>query len=229
VNVLPFITHGDEDGVPLVVLGRARRVYFFNRRPNLPRGMTMRELAAEHADALKHLSPVDVAGLSTGGSIAQQLAADHPHRVDRLILISTACRLGPVAKRMQRQAAARVRKGANGKALAVLARGLAPDDFAGIAAGAAARLAGPRLFKDLGDMATTIEAEDAFDLADLAPIQSRTLIVGGGRDPFYPRALFEETKRLIPRSELLVFERRGRTSVFNDARFAPALEAFLDG
>jgi len=35
---------------------------------------------------------VDVVGMSTGGSIAQQLAADHPATVRRLGLISTAGR-----------------------------------------------------------------------------------------------------------------------------------------
>src|SRR4051794_3244059 len=59
-------------------LANHRRVHFFNRRPGLPRGMTMAELAAEHADALREgfgSNPVDVFGISTGGSIAQQLAA----------------------------------------------------------------------------------------------------------------------------------------------------------
>ena len=37
--------------------------------------------------------PVDVLGISTGGSIAQQLAADHPRGVRRLALVSAACRL----------------------------------------------------------------------------------------------------------------------------------------
>src|SRR4051794_18267098 len=70
-----------------------RHVHFFNRRPGLPRGMTMAELAAEHADALRQgfqHEPVDVFGISTGGSIAQQLAADHPGVVRKLVLASTA-------------------------------------------------------------------------------------------------------------------------------------------
>jgi pimeloyl-ACP methyl ester carboxylesterase len=70
-----------------------RRVLFVNRRRGLPRGMSMAELASEHADAIRSLDagPVDVAGLSTGGSIAQQLAADHPDVVDRLVLLCSAC------------------------------------------------------------------------------------------------------------------------------------------
>src|SRR4051812_35935202 len=59
---------------------RVRRVHFFNRRPDLPRGMTMADIGDEHAEALREGfdgQPVDVFGISTGGSIAQQVAADH--------------------------------------------------------------------------------------------------------------------------------------------------------
>jgi pimeloyl-ACP methyl ester carboxylesterase len=71
---------------PLAALARTRRVVLFNRRPGLPRGMTMAALAAEHADAIRAGlgGPVDVVGTSTGGSIAQQLAAEHPDAVARL-------------------------------------------------------------------------------------------------------------------------------------------------
>ena len=84
-----------------------RRVVFINRRAGLPRGMTMAELAGEHAEAIRDVvgSPVDLAGISTGGSVAQQLAADHPRLVGRLVLLSTACRLGPLGKTFQRRIA----------------------------------------------------------------------------------------------------------------------------
>ena len=93
---------------PFLPLGR--RLVVFNRRPGLPRGMTMAEIAAEHAAALRDgLGRVDVVGISTGGSIAQQVAADHPDVVDRLVLASTACRLGPLGRTLQRRVGARIR------------------------------------------------------------------------------------------------------------------------
>ena len=95
--------------------------------PGLPRGMTMAEMAAEHADAIRELgAPVDVMGTSTGGSIAQQLAADHPDVVGRLVLLSTACRLGPEGKVLQRRVAARIRAGAYRQATAVMGPGVPP-------------------------------------------------------------------------------------------------------
>ncbi len=148
----------------------SRRVIYTNRRKHLRRGMTMADLADEHADAIRALraGPVDVAGISTGGSIAQQLAADHPDLVARLVLLSTACRLSPDSRILQRRVAARVRRGARRHALAVMMAGIVPPGRGQLPAAVLARLAPSRLVPgadDLADMATTIEAEDAFDLA----------------------------------------------------------------
>src|SRR4051794_10554545 len=132
--------------------------------------MSMAELAEEHADAIRSLGvgPVDVAGISTGGSIAQQLAADHPDVVDRLMLLATVCRLAPDGRALQRRVAARIRRGAPRQALAAMMAALVPPGRGQLAAMALAWLAGPRLpdaGDDLADMANTIDAEDAFDLA----------------------------------------------------------------
>jgi pimeloyl-ACP methyl ester carboxylesterase len=81
---------------------------------------------------------------------------------------------------------------------------------------------------DLSDLATTIEAEDAFDLASCSgTIEAPTLIVAGGRDRFYDRGLLADTARLIPRSTLHVFPRRGHITVTFDPRYAPLVKGFL--
>jgi pimeloyl-ACP methyl ester carboxylesterase len=212
-----------------------RRVLFVNRRKGLPRGMTMAELAQEHADAIRSLGagPVAVAGISTGGSIAQQLAADHPDVVDRLLLLCTACRLGPEGRVLQRRVAARVRRGARRKALAVMAASLVPPRRGRLGAATVAWLAGPRLLAggdDLADMATTIEAEDAFDLATCRdPIRAPTTILAGSADRFYSPELFAETARLIPGSRLRVFEGRGHVTVGRDPDWPREIERFAAG
>ena len=211
----------------------SRRVLFFNRRRGLPEGMTISELAAEHAEAIGTLpgGSADVIGLSTGGSIAQQLAAEHPEVVRRLALISSACRLGAAGRLLQRRVAARVRRGANRQAFAVFAAGLVPPRRGKLVAAAAAWLIGPRLFGDaeaLADMATTIEAEDEFDLARCHdPIRAPTLIVAGSEDRFYSPELFVETARLIPGSQLRVFDGRGHITVTMHPELAQTVTRFL--
>lgn len=46
--------------------------------------------------------------------------------------------------------------------------------------------------EDLGDMATTIDAEDGFDLAGCSTIAGATLLIAGGRHRFDEQALLEE-------------------------------------
>ncbi len=55
------------------------------------------DYAADLIELMDHLQigRADVVGLSLGGVIAQRLAADHPARVGRLVLISTAARFSP--------------------------------------------------------------------------------------------------------------------------------------
>jgi pimeloyl-ACP methyl ester carboxylesterase len=211
---------------------RDREVFYVNRRPGLPRGMTMAALAAEHAQALREVfnEPVDLLGASTGGSIAQQLAAQHGDVVRRLALVSTGCRLGPNAKLLQRQIAARARAGATRQAAAVMAGALAPPALR-LPAACLGWLLLPRSFSESGwqDMATTIEAEDEFDLARLPSVRAPTLLVGGGRDRFYDRELFEETARLIPGCMLEMHPKRGHITVLSDPRAVAQIRGFLDG
>lgn len=210
---------------------RERQVFYVNRRPGLPRGMTMAALAAEHAQGLREAfdEPVDLLGTSTGGSIAQQLVAEHPDVVRRLVLVSTGCRLGRDAKLIQRQIAARVRAGATRQAAAVTAGALPPPSLR-LPAACLGWLLAPRWFSGSGlqDMATTIEAEDEFDLARLPTVRAPTLLVGGGRDRFYDRSLFEQTAGLIPQCVLEMHPKRGHITVLSDPRAVAQIRGFLN-
>jgi pimeloyl-ACP methyl ester carboxylesterase len=212
---------------------RERRVYFLNRRSGLAPGTSMSDLAAEHADAIRALAagPVDVLGVSTGGSIAQQLAAEHPGVAARLVLVSTGCRLSPEARLLQRRVAERIRAGDVAGATSVLAAGLVPARRGRSVARALARLAAPVVLRgagDLADLATTIVAEDSFDLAACrGTVRAPTLIVTGGRDRFYEPQLVAETAQLIPGSRVHVFPRRGHVTVTAHPRFAQTILAFL--
>jgi len=210
---------------------QTREVFYVNRRPGLPRGMTMAELAAEHAEALREAfgEPVDLLGTSTGGSIAQQLVAEHRDVVSRLVLVSTGCRLGPNARLVQRQIALRLRAGATREAVAVLAGALAPPVLR-LPVACLGWLLPPRMLSrsDMQDMATTIEAEDEFDLARLPTVGVPTLLVGGGHDRFYDLELFEQTARMIPGCLLQMYPERGHISVLSDPRAIARIRSFLN-
>lgn len=210
---------------------REREVFYVNRRPGLPHGMTMAALAGEHAQALRGAfnGPVDLLGTSTGGSIAQQIAADHGDVVRRLVLVSTGCRLGPYAKLVQREIAVRVRAGATRQAAAVLAGAAVPPALRRPAQRLGWLLL-PHWVSETGwqDMATTIEAEDEFDLARLPTVQAPTVLVGGGRDRFYDQELFEQTARLIPGCLLEIHPDRGHITVLSDPRAVAQIRGFLN-
>ena len=73
-------------------MARHFTVYAVNRKPGLPPGSTIRDLAGDDAEVIgrEFPGPVAVWGISTGGSIAQQFAIDHPQLVRRLVLAATA-------------------------------------------------------------------------------------------------------------------------------------------
>ncbi len=69
-------------------------VYLFDRRPEVPEGMTVREMAGDVAEAMDALGiqNADVLGVSQGGMIAQYLAIDRPDLVNKLVLAVTLSR-----------------------------------------------------------------------------------------------------------------------------------------
>lgn len=70
-------------------------VYVFDRRKDMPDDYSIRQMAADTAEAMTAfgISQADVFGASLGGMIAMCIAIDHPELVRRLVLGSTASRI----------------------------------------------------------------------------------------------------------------------------------------
>ena len=65
---------------------------------------TMEDFSVDLVELMDHLqiAQAHVMGLSLGGLIAYQVAADHPSRVDRLVLVSCTHRFSPYLREMAR-------------------------------------------------------------------------------------------------------------------------------
>ncbi len=217
---------------PLMPFARARRVWWVNRRPGLALDATMAGLARDYAEALRGRfdGPVDVLAFSTGGSVALQLAADHPDVVRRLVIVSAAHRLGLQGAPVQLRVAEELR--------AERPRRAAAGMFGLLGATASSRrflaalgwLIGPAFFRtSTSDLLATIHAEDGFDLrARLHEITAPTLVIGGDRDVYYSPELFSETAALIPRGRLILYPGRGHLGAQKVPGFVEEVLGFLD-
>ena len=197
-----------------------------NRAPGLPPDTTMAELAAHYADAVtgSATGPVHVLGLSTGGSLALQLAADRPELVDRLVLGATAHSPGAVGERAQRAYVERARRGR--RPSSALAEAVTGSPMAQAVLRPVLWLSDGRT--DHTDAATMLNAENNADLRErLHGIRAPTLLIHGERDLVYPRELAELTAESIPDARLVSYPGRGHAGTLRDRRFARNALAFL--
>ncbi|WP_280234258.1 alpha/beta fold hydrolase [Nocardia cyriacigeorgica] len=214
----------------LAPLARHYRVYAVNREPGMAEGTTMADIAATHAAALhaEFGEPVDILGMSSGGSVALQLAVDHPEVVRRMVIASSGYRLDPAAKQGQLRYA---------QALAAGKRAL--HHLAPISVGnpVAARVAAGAMWlfdpldrpKNPADPIAFVHAEDAFDLDDrLGEITVPTLVIGGDKDAAYSVANFRRTADGIPDARLIIYPGAGHMGAIKHERFVPDVVGFLD-
>lgn len=212
-------------------LAASRQVWWVNRRQGLAPGTTMADLADDYATVLQEWqeAPIDVVGVSTGGSVALQLAADHPQLVRRLVLVASACRLGPEGLAGQHRVIEALERGDRHRAASVLMELGGAGRFTTGAFGALGwLLPGLVIARDHADLLTTMRAEESFDLTDrLASIESQTLVVGGDRDVLYGEAVFRETATGLARGHLVLYPGRSHVATVSAKRLGRDVSAFL--
>ncbi len=198
-------------------LERDYTLYSVLRKPGMPQGYTIGDMAKDYAAMIREEfdGPVDVLGVSTGGSIVQQLAADHTGVVRRLVIHSCAHRLGDAGKQVQLEMGRLAQQGRNAQAVAYIFNFMQPPNrvLQAITRPIIGLLSHLLLLgspKQLTDLIVTIEAEDQFDFQErLAEIKAPTLVIAGKEDPFYSEALFRETAAGIPNARLMLYEKMG--------------------
>jgi pimeloyl-ACP methyl ester carboxylesterase len=192
VHVIDLVGFGDSRHGGRFVLGEAA--------PYLARWMD--QLGIARAGLVGH---------SMGGYIAAELAADHPDRVERLVLVDAAAL--PFGQSLAWH-------------LVSMAQELhaLPPDFL------------PTLFYDAlrAGPATLWDAANALLCADLRPklghIQAPTLVVWGERDAIVPLALGKQLSRHVRGKELLVIKGAGHNPMWDCPQaFNREVAAFLSG
>ena len=204
--------------------------YVVSRKPGLPHGYSMRNMADDYAAMIReeYGRPVDVIGTSTGGSIAQHLAADSPDLVRRLVIHSSAHTLGDAGKEVQLRVGhlARQRRWREANA-ALLGFVMSSGRWGRFEAALGSLLVSLAAPEDPSDLIVTVEAEDVHDFSDrLSEITAPTLVIAGDQDPFYSETLFRETAEGTPNARLILYKGMGHPAAGNE--FQQDVLAFLN-
>lgn len=187
-------------------------IYSVLRRPQPPDHYSLDDMAGDYAQMIREefTAPVDIIGISTGGSVALHFAAHHPTLVRKLVIHSSAHTLNDRAKQLQLEVAIAAEKGKWGEAWRLL-----------IGTGFSSPLAKPLVYllgfflsldhpKNANDLVVTVEAEDNHAFLDhLDEVTCPTLVAGGEDDFFYSPELFRETAQGIPDAKLCLYPHMG--------------------
>ena len=217
-------------------LESSHTAYIVNRKPGMREGMTMSDIAGEYAAMVREEfgGPVDVLGVSTGGSLVQHFAADYPGLVRRLVIHSAAHTLSDKAKKGQLLVAQYARKKQWRKAYAALMGVALPQRglkrYLQKSLYAFIMLFGGSFFgkpeENPFDVAVTIEAEDRHAFRDrLHEITAPTLLIAGEKDPFYSPRLFSETAEGIRNCKFVLYPGMGHPA--QGKEFKKELKQFL--
>jgi pimeloyl-ACP methyl ester carboxylesterase len=189
-------------------------VYEVSRKPDLPEGYSLENMADDYAQLIRDefKPPMDIIGISTGGSIAQVFAARHPDLVQRLVIQSSACKLTESARKLQKRIARQASEKNWVGAYSWLFDITLPKQYPQrllmqlvfpFIAWSYGRFGAPITASDL---VITVEAEDGFYFKNhLAEIKAPTLVVAGMDDPLYTVDLFRETAEGIPGAKLALY------------------------
>jgi 3-oxoadipate enol-lactonase len=161
------------------------------------------ELGADLLALLDRLGLVRVhlGGLSLGGMVGLWVAAQAPHRVDRLVLLCTSAHLGPAEAWAERAAAVRA-GGIAAVADPALARWF-PPGFADLDPPTVARCREVLLATPAEGYAACCDAIRTMDLRPVLPrIQAPTLVIAAREDPATPPEHAERIAAAIPDARL---------------------------
>ncbi|TFG13896.1 MAG: alpha/beta hydrolase [Promethearchaeota archaeon] len=186
-------------------------VYLIGRKPNLPKNYFMDKMANDYAQVIRNEfgKPVIIMGASTGGQIAQYLAANHSDIIQKLVIISAAYKISEQGEEIERKSAEYFEKEKYGKYLSTTM------DLGEI--------------KYPNDYLVEVMADRVMNFRDrLNEINAPTLILSGERVICYAVEDVQETAKGIPNSELILYEDYGHNLIMaNRKQVQKEILAFL--
>lgn len=209
-------------------------VWWLSRRRNMPTGHTIADMADDVADAITELGgQVDaVVGASYGGMIALYLAARHPDKVGRVVLLASAASAPDEAKEADRRWGEALGHGRFAEAGEAVLAEVLPGNRLRWLRRLLAPLPGRMLGwgeVNLGDILVETQAELDYDARHvLSQIGVPVLIIAGDRDNYLPRELIEETAQGIPDCTVIWHKGKGPAQTIRAKRSAGEVLAFLD-
>ncbi len=190
-------------------------IYLIGRRPNLPEDYLFDKMAADYARAIRRefQGPVDVIGTSTGGQIAQFLAANHPETVRKLGIISAAYRLSEKGVEIERKSGNYFKQGKYGKSLAAIMELVYPPGVKRSVINFFIRIIGKTMMENIEypkDYLVEIRADREMDFRDrLKDIKAPTVVMSGEQDICYTTEDVRATVSGIPNAELMLYKGYG--------------------
>ena len=179
-------------------------VHLISRPRGLPENYAIDDATEQYGQILDQLpSPVDILGISMGGFIAQELAARYPDLVEKLVISSSGHQVDDAGRPL----VSRCKQLADQQRWTRLRSELSTTlysyrDWRRYSLPPVIQTAGrfvlprPAVPADVSrSLAAILDYDGAPTLGD---IEAETLVIGGERDPFFPKPLLQETARGIP-------------------------------
>lgn len=210
--------------------GKDYTVYAFSRKNSIAEGSTTRDMARELGRAMDTLgiSRADVLGVSMGGMIAQHLAADHPEKVSKLVLVVTSARPNPILTESVTQWMDQAQRGDHTALMDSNVRRIYTDAYYRRnkwMVPIMGKISKPKSYERFLRQAEACLSHDAFDA--LPRIQAETLVMGGKQDATLGAEASREIAGRIPNSCLKMYEHYGHGLYEEAEDFQQTVLAFL--
>ena len=207
-------------------------VWMFSRRDPLPRGFSIRDMAADQAAALRALGVEKAAilGVSQGGMVAQYLAVDFPQMVDKLILAVSAPCVNDTIRARLTDWMAYAQMGGHKSLMIDTAENSYSEAYLKKYRKMYPLLGSVGRPKSYDRFLANAEAILAFDAREeLGKITCPTLVIGGGEDKIVGPVAAGELHELISQSDLFVYPEFGHAAYEEAKDFNERVYRFFEG